>query len=245
MYDDLAAIYDRFIDWPARLGRELGPLTAWLGAARRVADVACGSGGHSLALARAGYRVTGFDPSVAMLGRAESQRGELPATFVPAAFGQLAERAGEPFEAAICLGNSICHLTRRAELEQAVADLRRLLVPGGRLLLGLRNLTRAAAAGERWLPLKACCDPDGTEWVFQRRYDYRPGSLVDFTFVALWRAPGQPWRQQAESTRLRAWPLATWREVFGDWSEMSAAGSLNGEPFDEPASGDLFLTAQA
>ena len=31
MYDQLAAVYDRFVDWPARLARELPPLTAWLG----------------------------------------------------------------------------------------------------------------------------------------------------------------------------------------------------------------------
>ncbi|NUP99346.1 MAG: class I SAM-dependent methyltransferase, partial [Armatimonadetes bacterium] len=46
MYDDLADLYDRFIGWPARLARELPPLLAWLGEARRVADVACGTGQH-------------------------------------------------------------------------------------------------------------------------------------------------------------------------------------------------------
>ncbi len=34
MYDALADIYDQFIDWPARLSRELPVLTAWLGGPR-------------------------------------------------------------------------------------------------------------------------------------------------------------------------------------------------------------------
>ena len=129
-FDDIAACYDRFIDWPQRLARELPPLEKWLGKARRVADVACGTGGHSLALARDGYEVVGFDLSAPMLERARAQVDSLPVRFVEAAFGQLAASGDGDFDAVLCLGNALPSLLTQRDLRRTLADFRRLLRPG-------------------------------------------------------------------------------------------------------------------
>jgi len=247
MYDELASIYDRFIDWPARIARELPPLLDWLGDARVVADVACGTGGHSLALAEHGFQVTGFDISESALERARalaSKRAVAP-TFVRAGYGELAASGHGPFDVIFSLGNSLPHLTDQPSLHRAFCDFGRSLKPGGRLLLGLRNLPRALTNGERWLPPKSCVDPDGAEWLFDRFYDWRQRGLMDFQFVVYHRPqPGADWRREVHTTRLRAWPLSTLTALLDDWHDVALYANLARQPFDPAASGDLIISAR-
>ena len=61
-YDALSVDYDLFVDWPARLAYELPLLEEHLRrlGARTVLDVACGTGQHAIALARAGIGCWGW-----------------------------------------------------------------------------------------------------------------------------------------------------------------------------------------
>lgn len=238
MYDDLAGVYDRFIDWPTRLARELPLLEAWLGDARRVADVACGTGAHARALAAGGREVVGFDPSGPALARARAAGGG--ARFVQASYGELAATGEPPFEALYSLGNSLPHVLTLRGLRRTLADCARVLVPGGRLLLGLRNL----ALTERWLPLRAHRDADGTEWLFDRFYDFRPRGRLEFQFVVHWRAPGEAWRRELHSTPLRAWSAETLVRELAAWQQVRLASDLAGGAFDPAHSTDLFVTAR-
>lgn len=241
MYDALADIYDRFIDWPARLARELPHLTAFLGDARRVADVACGTGRHANALAAHGYEVVGYDASPAALARAAASG---LATFHEALFGHLSELGEPPCDALLCLGNSLPHVLDRDALQATVDDFARLLRPGGRALLHLRNLPLAAAQGERWLPLRAETDADGTEWIFQRLYDFGDDGLVQFHFVVLQRPAAGAWTRRIESTALRAWTAEELREVFAGWGAFEITGDLAGGVFEEGRSADLFVRGE-
>ncbi len=78
----LAGGYDRWIGWGPRLRKEMPFLLDSLPEPdsmapadpstrkRRVLDVGCGTGAHALALAAAGFAVTGLDRSAAMLAKA-------------------------------------------------------------------------------------------------------------------------------------------------------------------------------
>ncbi len=243
MYDDLADVYDRFIDWPNRLAREIPLLGDWLGDARRVADVACGTGQHALALAQAGYEVVGFDASAAALERAGAAGGAV--RFHQAAFGACSAVGEAPFDAVICLGNSLPHVLTVRELRGALADFGRLLRPGGRLLAHLRNLPLARQRDDRWLPLREHTDADGTQWLFERLYDYLPAERVRFHFIALHRPPAGRWSRRVQTTLLRGWTAAQLLGHLGHWGQATVAASLAGEPFDAAASADLYLTATA
>ena len=74
MYDEFSADYDRFMNWPARLAAEMPFIEGRLQAigARRVLDVACGTGMHAVALAQRGYSVAGADFSTGMVERARA-----------------------------------------------------------------------------------------------------------------------------------------------------------------------------
>src|SRR5439155_20521238 len=98
----------------------------------RVLDACCGTGDLAVAARRAGGEVTGLDFSPRMLGRA---RGKLPAaTWVEGDLLAL------PFEDGSFETTTVGFGVRNvADLPAALAELRRVLVPGGRV--GILEIT--------------------------------------------------------------------------------------------------------
>lgn len=74
-----------------------------------VLDIPCGFGRHSLALARAGYLVTGIDISKDYIRqlRAVCEKEKLPITLVEGDL--LTTQLGGPFDMAVCMGNSFSY----------------------------------------------------------------------------------------------------------------------------------------
>jgi SAM-dependent methyltransferase len=98
---------------------------------RAVVDLACGTGHHSLRLARRGYRMTGLDLSEASIAflRAEARRAGLP---IRAAVGDMTDfHLPRPVEAAICMQDSQGHLLTNETLVAHLRAVRRNLRPGG------------------------------------------------------------------------------------------------------------------
>lgn len=246
-YDALSADYDVFVDWPARLAYELPWLEEQLrlAGARRVLDVACGTGQHALALAERGLEATGVDISPAMVARAkeEAARRGAAARFEVLGFGGLAAGLPERFDALLCLGNSIPHLVDAAALAAGLADLRRVLRPGGLVILQQRNFDRVLARQERYMPPQAARRGDD-EWLFVRFYDFE-GADLRFNLLRHHRHGRAPWEWHAEQTRLRAWQHAELTAALADagFRGLQAYGNLAGEPFDPAQSSDLVLVA--
>ena len=97
----------------------------------RVLDVGGGPGTYAAPLARCGYRVHLVDPLPLHVEQARQAAG---AAFT-AAQGNARELA-EPDESqdAVLLFGPLYHLTEAADRRQALAQARRVLAPGGRLL---------------------------------------------------------------------------------------------------------------
>jgi glycine/sarcosine N-methyltransferase len=216
--------------------------------ARRVLDAACGTGQHALALAQRGYEVAGADLSAGMIerARANATRSGVSAQFVSAGFGQLAQAfQGQPFDALLCLGNSLPHVLSPADLAQALGDFAACLRPGGLLLVQNRNFDAVMAGGERWMEPQGAREGD-TEWLFVRFYDFDADGLLTFNVTTLRREGAGPWKQAITSTRLR--PL-----LAGELTDALAAahfealvclGHMSGEAYDPGRSANLVLTAR-
>jgi glycine/sarcosine N-methyltransferase len=249
MYDEFSTDYDRFVDWPARLGAELPFIEEQLrrANARRVLDAACGTGMHAIALARLGYGVAGVDLSAGMIAQARdnASAAEVNAQFEMAGFGQMAAIVGAGYDAVLCLGNSLPHVLTSNDLATALADFAACLQPGGLLLIQNRNFDAVMAQRQRWMGPQSYREGDA-EWLFFRFYDFEPDGMLTLNLVTLTRAGNGEWSQQAASTQL--WPLQkdelTRALAAAGFGEIVCWGDLQGMSFDPSTSGNLGVTAR-
>ena len=101
-------------------------------------DVPCGFGRHSVPLARAGYRVVGVDRSEALLAEARRRaRGDRWPKLVRADYREL-PFADASFDAAVNLFSSLGYLGD-AEDTKVLAEIRRVLRPGARLVIEIMH----------------------------------------------------------------------------------------------------------
>jgi glycine/sarcosine N-methyltransferase len=135
--------WDELIDWDARAAAESGFFIEQLKAlgARKVLDVATGTGFHSVQLLKAGFEVTSLDGSTAMLAKAfqnAHQRGHILRT-VHADWRWLNRDVHDLYDAVICLGNSFTHLHDENDRRKALAEYYATLRHNGVLILDQRN----------------------------------------------------------------------------------------------------------
>jgi SAM-dependent methyltransferase len=99
---------------------------------RDILDAACGTGRYAIRFAESGARVCGVDASEQMLEVARSKAAgtSLAVDFFTADLNQL-PLSNESFDLAVC-ALALCHLP---DLRPAIAELGRVLRPGGRLII--------------------------------------------------------------------------------------------------------------
>lgn len=225
----MTELYDVFVDWPGRLQRERPGLLAHLErvAARRVLDVGCGTGHHVRALLDAGLDAHGADPSPDMLTRARSVIGDAKRLHAwglgddpPRSLEALA-----PFDAIVSLGNVWPQLTRRGDVDRALASIRSLLRPEGLLLLAFKVLAPRAEAGRAYLPLLRRVHR-GETLLFARIYDFAappveptdPGARVCGFHVAILSGEacpeGEGRARHQRGGMVRIWSQAELHEAF-------------------------------
>lgn len=128
----------------------------------RLLDVGCGTGSHSLEMARRGHRVTGVDLTPAMLDRARAKAAEQFGADRAPAFALGDARTfrieGNRFDVAVMMFAVLCYMNSNDDVIKALANVRAHLKPGGVFVcdfwwgpavLSLRpqNLVRIVPAG--------------------------------------------------------------------------------------------------
>ena len=119
--------------------REVEQMIGWLelqpGA--KVLDLCCGMGRHSLALAEAGYEVTGVDLSEPLLQEARNQEGADKVTWLRSDMRELPLTGG--FDAVVNLFTSFGYFEEDEEQIKVLSEIRRQLKPGGKYIIDFLN----------------------------------------------------------------------------------------------------------
>ncbi|WP_110951858.1 class I SAM-dependent methyltransferase [Pseudomonas bohemica] len=139
--------WDELIDWEKRAAGEGHFFTDRLleAGACRIFDASTGSGFHAAQLRKAGFDVTACDGSPTMVERARAnfERLGVGIRLFQSDWADLdrlqLKHELRPFDAVLCLGSSLCHLFDRNQRVEALRRFRRLLKPGGMLLIDQRN----------------------------------------------------------------------------------------------------------
>jgi SAM-dependent methyltransferase len=236
-------------DWDSRLKLE-GPFLFRLleqVKAFSVLDAACGSGGHALALAERGYGVVGTDVSPGMIDLARAKASNADnVTFQVAPLGDLASRF-DPFDAVLCLGNSLPHLLTETALEQALGDLAACLRPGGLLVLHNLNYDKRWQRRPRWFAVDSG-HYRGHQVLVWRFADYldQPEPRIDFHIAFFQQDENGGWSVEVNTTPQRPLfqaDLARLLPGFG-LTDILYYGDLTGSPFMLDSSPDLVVVAR-
>ena len=142
---------------------------AGCGAGAVILDAGCGNGRHSLALARAGFRVVGLDRSRPLLAAARQAAGGARwPCFVRESYTRLPFENGV-FDAVLGLGTALGYLGERGD-RVALREFRRALAPGGRLVI---ETLHREALGVTLIQHEERPLPGGGVLCFDRRFDRR------------------------------------------------------------------------
>ncbi|MBM1142186.1 class I SAM-dependent methyltransferase [Alcanivorax sp. ZXX171] len=135
--------WDDLIDWDSRAASEGDFFIQKLKehGAKRVLDVACGTGFHSVRLMEAGFDLVSADGSPEMLSKAFSngrKRGHILRT-IQSDWRWLNRDVHGRYDAIICLGNSFTHLFNEHDRRKTLAEFYSALTHDGLLILDQRN----------------------------------------------------------------------------------------------------------
>jgi len=243
-YDALAEGYDAMTGFVQRTARAerfvLDLLERHGGAARAAADVGCGTGAYTLALARAGFDALGLDPSPEMIhqARRNAERLNQEVRFVQAGLAEVAGETNQPLDLVVCMGNTVPHILDPADLRDGFAAAAEALRKGGALAVQTLNYDRILAERERIVSI----DTEGSE-SFVRFYDFLPEGLVRFNLLHFSHAGGE---HRLTSVLLRPYvqtELGALLDQSG-FRHVAAYGSLDFAPFDPATSETLLLVAE-
>lgn len=244
LFDDLTAVYEAMIDWPKRLTNEepfYRRVFERFGV-QRVLDVACGAGRHAAMFHSWGLGVEGADVSPAMIARARSSFGEPEGLrFAVRSFTD-SVAAGEPFDAAICVGNSLALAPDLAAVEQALTRMTAAVRPGGALVVQVLNLWRLPDGPCQWQKSQRAAVGAADVWIAKGVHRCGTGGYVDLV-VAEIDGDGGTRTDSIAFLGLEAADLQRAASVAGA-VDIEFFGGYQEQPYQRSASVDLILTAR-
>lgn len=213
-YDGLAPYFHLlYADWEASIARQsrgLAHVLAEFGVApgAAVLDAACGIGTQALGLAQLGYDITASDLSHGAVARArdEARTRGLTIRFAVADFRRLTSVFDDKFRAVLACDNAIPHLLSNDDIRAAFTECRRLLDPGGVLILSVRDY---AAIARR--------TPD------HHPYGTRTIGALTYSAEQIWRWDGDQYYLTVRLTEQRATEPPVVREFHSRYYAVTLA----------------------
>ena len=250
LFNDLTDVYEAMIDWPKRLAHEepfYRRLFERVGV-RSVADVACGTGRHAAMFHSWQLRVEGSDISPAMIERARGHFGEPPGLrWVVRAFDAPdhpadGARPTEPFDAAICVGNSLALAPDKPTAGRAIGQMLAAVRPGGAIVVHVLNLWHLPDGPCVWQKSKRTTLPQGEMLILKGVHRCGPRGYVDL--IVTGPSGGKP--LCSESVPLLGLEAADLEEMArrAGAAQVAFSGGYQDQRYQPQKSVDLVMVAE-
>jgi SAM-dependent methyltransferase len=244
VFDDLSDVFEDLVDWPKRLANEepfYRRLFDRVGAGS-VLDVACGMGRHAAMFHSWGLRVEGADLSPRMIDAARGRFNQ-PAglRFVVRGYDAPIESA-EPFDAAVCVGNSLALAPEMAVAERAIRQMLAAVRSGGVLVVHVLNLWHLPDGPCVWLKCKRVVLPQGEMFIARGVHRCGCGGYVELLVGDLTANN----LKRSQSARLLGLEAATLEQMAcqAGAAEVELFGGYQQQPYQRERSVDLLMVAR-
>ena len=236
------------IDWPKRLANE-EPFYRGLFAragVKSVVDVACGTGRHAAMFHSWGLRVEGADLSAAMIDRARAAFGEPPGLHWVVRGFDRPIAAAEPFDAAVCVGNSLALAPDVATVERAVGQMLAAVRPGGLVVVHVLNLWHLPDGPATWQKCRRAALPQGDVLIVKGVHRCGSRGFVDLIVAKLDESADKPAAMQTDSICFLGLEAADLEAVArrAGAANVTFFGGYQQQPYDRQASVDLVVVAE-
>lgn len=213
--------------------QEVHGMMEWLRlpASASILDLCCGMGRHALALAEAGYRVTGVDLSEVLLEEAMAHDTRGQVKFLRGDMRELP--VDGPFDAVVNLFTSFGYFTDNEDNARVFQEIHRVLKPQGRFIVDFLN---PSYVRQQLVPHSERID-GGTRIEERRRIE---NGFVKKA-ITLTDASGGEQREYEE--RVRLYELADFRNMMDEAGLVidQVHGSYDGAAYDEEQSKRMIM----
>jgi glycine/sarcosine N-methyltransferase len=239
-YQSIAPYYD-YIFPPSEaqvafVSGQLGSLNA-----RSILEAGCGTGNLALALAHRRAIVEGIDLDEEMIDRAmeKSHRRDQLNFRTLNILNLSQEWPSSFFDAVVSFGNTLVHLPGVNKVMDFFAESRKVLKPGGRLMVQIINYDRILDN-----KIKGLATIENDDICFERYYDItNPGEIIDFRTVLTVKKTGEVMQNVVALYPLRKKEIEAALQEVG-FDDVHFFGSFTGDVMTEN-SVPLIFTAKA
>jgi len=238
-YDEISKYYDNIFPIGDEQGRFLIEV---LGTPpKSVLDIACGTGGYSLELAKKGYNVTAVDIDSQMVSQLgiKVQKEGYHIKLMQANMLDLDSKLSDKFDMAFCIGNSVVHLESMLQIKEFLSCARKLIECDGSLVIQIINFDRILLRDIKNLPT---INDEKIGLSFERDYSYDK-QINTIYFKTKLSVDGKVFENEIPLYPLRQDELV---EAVTDagFKKIRMFGDFNGSEFDKYNSFMLVLWAR-
>ena len=238
-YDNFAEDYSKMISFDNAIEKRKSLLNSIVHPkVKYAADLGCGTGIDSAALAQLGPAVTGFDPSGEMIKQAKANAGRISLKIDFANYGisEIPAAFNKKFELVISLGNTFANIERES-FQSSLKRCYDLLNREGRLFIQVLNYKMILKEKKRIVNIT-----ESEEQFFIRFYDFEED---DIKFNILKFSKADPKENNLITTTIHPYTANDFNNLLleAGFKSVKIFSDLNRNEFDENTSKDLFIEA--
>ena len=238
-YDNFAEDYSKMISFDNAIEKRKSLLDNIVQPkVKNAADLGCGTGIDSAALAQLGLTVTGFDPSNEMIKQAKANaiKANMKIEFANYGISEIPAEFNNKFDLAISLGNTFANVEKDS-FQSSIKRCYDLLKEQGMLFIQVLNYKMILKEKKRIVNIT-----ESEDHFFIRFYDFIKDEIK---FNILKFSKTNPKENNLISTSVYPYSAKDFNNSLleAEFKSVKIYSDLNGNEFDENLSKDLFIKA--